>query len=76
MKGALTLLEYPGELVRLSCEKCGRAGQYRKQKLIAQFGPNIALPDLREEIAKCERRDKMHDACGVHYLGLTGICEP
>ena len=24
--GSLQLREYPGELVRLSCEKCGRAG--------------------------------------------------
>src|SRR5262245_33358689 len=30
----LRLHEYPGDLVRLSCEKCGRSGQYRKQKLI------------------------------------------
>jgi hypothetical protein len=32
----------------------------------------LRLPDLREEIARCERHGKMHDACGVHYLGLTG----
>jgi hypothetical protein len=29
-----------------------------------------ALPDLRVEIARCERKGKTHDACGVHYLGL------
>jgi hypothetical protein len=33
--GSLQLREYPAETVRLSCQKCGRAGQYRKQNLIA-----------------------------------------
>jgi hypothetical protein len=37
MNGSLQLFEYPGEMVRLSCEKCGRSGQYRKQKLIERY---------------------------------------
>src|SRR5262249_28735081 len=28
------------------------------------------LPDLREEIAQCERQGKMYDACMVHYVDL------
>jgi len=28
------------------------------------------LPDLREEIAQCERRRRMHDACMVRYVDL------
>ena len=66
MNGSRTLHEHSGELVRLRCEKCGRAGQYHKQTLIERYGPDIALPDLREEIAQCERARQMHDACGVH----------
>jgi hypothetical protein len=31
MNGSLQLREYPGDLVRLSCGKCGRAGQYQKR---------------------------------------------
>ena len=68
---ALQLCEYPGDLVRLSCEKCGRSGQYRKQKLIERYGADMRLPDLREEIAKCERMGKMHDACMVRYADLV-----
>ena len=68
--GSLTLSEHPGDLVRLACEKCGRSGQYRKTKLIERYGAGIRLPDLREEIAQCERARKMHDACRVHYVGL------
>ncbi len=71
MTGSLTLRDYPGDMVRLSCDRCGRVGQYRKATLIARFGPDIALPDLQHEIAKCERRGKMHDACAAHYVGLA-----
>jgi hypothetical protein len=70
MTGPLTLSEYSGEIVRLSCSKCGRAGQYRKEKLIERYGADMRLPDLREEIAQCERRGLMHDACGVRYVDL------
>ena len=37
--GSLQLHEYPTELVRLSCEKCGRAGQYQKRNLVERYGP-------------------------------------
>jgi hypothetical protein len=69
MIGSLTLSEYPSEIVRLSCPKCGRDGQYRKQNLIERYGPDIRLPDLRK-IAQCERRGQTHDACTVRYVDL------
>ena len=68
--GSLLLREYPAETVRLSCEKRGRAGQYRKQNLIERYGTDIRLPDLREEIAQCRRLGQMHDACLVHCVEL------
>jgi len=70
MTGSLRLREYPGEIVRLSCPKCGRAGQYRKQKTDWARWADMRLPDLREEIAQCERRGLMHDACMVRYVDL------
>lgn len=69
--GSLQLCEYPNDVVRLSCEKCGRAGQYRKQNLIERYGADIRLPDLREEIARCERYGKMHDTCMARYVDLV-----
>ena len=63
MTGSLQLRDHPGDIVRLSCDLCGRMGQYRKENLITQFGPDIVLPDLRHEIARCERH-----ACAVHYI--------
>jgi hypothetical protein len=70
MNGSLQLFECPGDIVRLSCEKCGRKGQYRKQKLIERYRAHIRLPDLREEIAQYERQGRMHDGCMVHYVDL------
>src|SRR5262249_26657256 len=64
------LVDYPGEIVRLSCAKCGRAEQYRKRALISCYGTDICLPELLEEIAQCERRGQTHDACMVHYIDL------
>ena len=70
MSGSLRLGDYPGDFVRLSCVMCGRASQYRKQNLIARYGADIQLPDLREQLAQCERRART-DVCGVHYLDLA-----
>jgi hypothetical protein len=73
MTGSLKLSDHPADLVRLACDRCGRAGQYRNQNLIAEFGPDIPLPYLRVEIAKCERRGK--DArclrCALRRAGLA-----
>jgi hypothetical protein len=68
MTGSLTLARFPGETVQLVCDKCGRAGQYRKQTLIDRFGADIRLPDLREEIAKCERLGKMKTSTLQSYV--------
>jgi len=61
--GSLQLDEYPKSSVRLACEKCGRAGQYRKATLIDRFGADTRLPDMRWEITRCTRYGQMHDNC-------------
>jgi len=63
MKGSLSLSEYPGDVVRLS-------GQYPKQSLMEKFGPDILLPELRHEIAQCERRWRKVEPCLVRYTDL------
>ena len=71
MTGSLTLADHPGDIVRLACERCGRTGQYRKATLIERYGADVRLPDLRDEIAQCERRHTLGNACRVHYEGLS-----
>jgi hypothetical protein len=71
MTGSLTLRDYPDDVVRLACGKCGRRGQYWKQSLLARFGADKPLTDLRVEIAQCERQKSTIDPCGVRYEGPT-----
>ena len=59
-------------MLRLTCAACGRPGQYRIDRLLERFGPDITLPDLRHELAQCPRRGSMSEPCQVEYVGLTG----
>ena len=63
------------KMVRLVCDKCGRRGQYRIDRLFEQYGPNIAMPDLRHELAQCPHRRDMNSPCQVEYSGwkLVGM---
>jgi hypothetical protein len=75
----MRLADYPFPIVRVTCEKCGRAGQYRRATLIARFGLNIPLPDLRFEIASdCPRAAEPRlgtDACGIVFPDLRAQWE-
>jgi hypothetical protein len=68
--GSYSLAEAAAKLsmLRLECSKCGRAGRYRIDRLIERFGPDMALPDLRHELAQCPRRHNMGDPCQVSYV--------
>ena len=68
--GAYTLAQFPLEMVELACEKCGRRGRLSKARLIEEHGPDIALPDLRTILARCERAGSMSDPCGAYYVAL------
>ena len=63
--------EYPLEMVELACDKCGRRGRLLKAKLIEEYGPEVALPDLRTLVAKCDRAGSMSDPCGAYYVALA-----
>jgi hypothetical protein len=70
--GSLSLAEYPAAMVRLTCSKCGRSGQYRKATLIENYGREIPLPDLLHLVgASCPKMDALgNDPCGVCYGDL------
>ncbi len=61
-----TLKDYPRDKVRFMCKKCGRMGQYTKDHLLGQHGPETALSSLRAKLANCERADD----CGVQFVDL------
>lgn len=71
----MRLRDYPFDLVRLACEKCGRKGSYSKHGLVERYGAGIELPDMLKEIAAdCPRNNDLHavaiDPCGVIYPDL------
>ena len=69
--GSLSLNEFPHPVVELACTKCGRRGRLHKARLVKEYGGDIALPDLRRKIARCDRAGSMSDVCGVHYAALA-----
>jgi len=69
--GAVLLQDHPGELVRILCDRCDRAGQYRREALIDRFGPAAGLPDVLWTLsATCPRRGSISEPCGARYVGL------
>jgi len=44
------LAQWPYPMV-LACDHCPRKGQYRKQTLLARFGGDVKMPDVRHLIA-------------------------
>ena len=69
--GSLALADYPGDVVHISCERCGRAGSYRRDGLIQRFGADTALPDVLHELASCERRADYSRPCGARFRDLA-----
>jgi hypothetical protein len=55
--GSHSLGEFPSAVVRIEYERCGRAGSYRLDGLLARFGVDIPLPDLLVAMASCERSE-------------------
>jgi hypothetical protein len=53
-RDALTLADVRSPSLTIVCEPCGRRGRYNVQRLIAKYGANVKLPDLRMILANCE----------------------
>ena len=65
-----SLAEWPLRMVRFACSLCPRRGQYRKDTLVAKFGRDVLMPDLRYLVANCPDKDAPGAACGVYYADL------
>ena len=69
--GSRSLSDYPAPVVRIDCERCGRAGRYALAGLIERFGADAALPDVLMELASCERRKDFSRPCGARFMDLS-----
>jgi hypothetical protein len=63
--------EFPHAVVRIDCERCGRAGRYALAGLIERFGADAAGPDVLMELAQCERRRAYSRPCGARFPDLS-----
>jgi len=63
-------------VLEVACNRCDRRGRLHTSRLLAEHGPGLPMPDLRFIIAAdCPRMiaEHVHDVCGVHFPGLTGL---
>jgi hypothetical protein len=67
MRLSYALSDYPREIIEIECDKCGRHGRLRTARLLAEHEPDIKLPDLLREIAKCPKWGSMDDGCRARY---------
>ena len=76
--GAITFRDIVGKLaiLRITCDKCGRSGQYHVDRLIMRYGIDAKLFDWSDEItADCPRKiaKNMYDACGAKCPDLSKV---
>jgi hypothetical protein len=76
--GSLTPADLIGKLdvLRVECEKCGRAGQYRVDRLLRQLGRDAKLTDWLYDLTKdCPRKLKSSysDPCGARCPDLPKV---
>jgi hypothetical protein len=74
--GAITFRDIVGKLhvLRITCDKCGRSGQYRVDRLVLRYGIDEKLFAWSEEItADCPRKQakNLNDQCGARCPDLS-----
>jgi hypothetical protein len=63
-------------MLDVACNRCDRRGRLNTSRLLAEYGPDLPMPDLRRIIAAdCPRMiaGSVHDVCGVHFPGLLQL---
>ena len=76
--GAITFRGIVGKLTvpRITCDKCGRSGQYRVDRLIMRYRIDAKLFDWLDEItADCSRKQakNLNDQCGARCPDLPKV---
>ena len=69
-EGAIIFRDLVGrlEVLNVQCDKCGRRGRYRLDRLIERYGIDAKLFDWSDEItADCPRKQAkdLNDQCGT-----------
>jgi hypothetical protein len=77
-RGSITLGELVSKLdmLEVACHRCDRRGRLSLERLIAEHGADMGLPELRTILAgDCPRAGSVtiNDRCGVHYPQLPEL---
>jgi transcription elongation factor Elf1 len=77
-EGAIIFRDLIGklEVLNVACEKCGRRGRYRLDRLIECYGIYAKLFDWSDEItADCPRKQarNLNDQCGARCPDLPKV---
>lgn len=77
--GAITLSDLRGRLdyLDVACSRCDRRGRLRLDRLMAEHGAGMGLPDLGVRIARdsgCPQVDAVtYNRCQIHFPGLRDL---
>jgi hypothetical protein len=76
--GAMVFSDLIGktEVLRVTCEKCGRDGRYILARLIRHRGGDAKLVDWLDELkAECPKKieHNMNDPCGARCRDLASV---
>lgn len=71
MPDILTPLTYPYNVVRVACAKCACEGGYPRERIIARYGKDAAMPDVLRELADCPQWSTASDPCRAHFPDLV-----
>jgi hypothetical protein len=67
--------DFPDDRVEVACNKCGRAGNYAKARLVERFGADCTFLTLRRHFEKtCDRSNdiaRLNEVCGVMFPDLV-----
>lgn len=71
--GSLSPVTYPTDGITVRCDRCSRVGRYKRQTLVERYGRDAAMPDVLNNIAACERNDRLSvERCKAYFEELRG----
>jgi len=73
MAGALTLADYPTEVVYIACRRCPRLGKYRRTTLVAPYSAEAPLPEVLPAIRTCCLPCRNAPKSTIIYANLGGM---
>ena len=76
--GAIIFRDIVGKLavLRITCDKCGRSGQYDVDRLIMRYGIDVKLFEWSDEVtADCPRKQarNFNGQCGARRPDLSKV---